>query len=71
MTKKLKTYIANGNIQLGPDSYIDIDNLEVQAYSSKQARLKVAFKVKEKLNDNVSVQAIFRALGRVNIRERN
>ena len=70
MAKKLKTYIANGNIQLGPDSFVDIDNLEVQAYSQKQAKLKVAFKVKESLNSNVTVRALYSAMKNVSIRER-
>lgn len=67
---KLNTYVANGTIHLAPNFYIDVNDIEVQAYSSKQARLKVAFRVKEQLNDNVTVQAIYKALKHVSIVQR-
>lgn len=70
MAKKMRSYVLNGNIKLGPDSFIDINDLEVDAYSPKQARLKAAFKVKEQLNDNITVRAIYNAMRRVSIREK-
>jgi len=72
MAKKLKTYVANGTVNIAPGVHVDIDDLTVQAYSPKQAKLKVAFAIKERMNKNITVTAIYRALKRsgVRIRER-
>jgi len=58
-----KTYIINGVIHLAGISF-DVNNFVIRAYSEKQAKLRLAFRVKEKLTKDMTIGGIYKAINR-------
>lgn len=61
--KREKTYIINGVIHLSTIKF-DVNNFIIRAYSEKQAKLRLAFRVKEQLSKDMTIGGIYKAINR-------
>lgn len=62
----LQKYTVNGVVNVNGIP-VQIDGLVIEAYSRKQVKFKLAFKIKERFNDNVTMQNIFASIKRAHL----
>lgn len=62
----LQKYTVNGVVNVNGIP-VQIDDLVIEAYSRKQVKFKLAFKIKERFNDNVTMQNIFASIKRAHL----